>query len=457
MDQAVSLIRAALQRNEKICVWGDFDVDGQTSTALLVQALRCLGAQVSFYIPVRARESHGVHIRSLQPIIDSGVKLLVTCDTGITAHEAVDYARLAGLQVVVTDHHDLGPTLPRADAILNPKLLPPDHPLASLAGVGVAYHLAMALLDGGDFEKPDLLDLAALGLVADVALLRGETRSLVQRGLRSLRSTRRLGLQRIAANSQTELETLTEETIGFTFGPRLNALGRLDDANPAVDLLLSDDPELVRVIASRIEGLNAQRRLLTSQVVQAAEAQLRQNPSLLTEPVLILSQADWPGGVIGIAASRLVERYNKPAILLSGSADGILRGSARSVEGLHITQAIATQSALLKGYGGHPMAAGLSLEEADFPAFRKGLARAVESQLGAFAFEEPTLQLDAWLGLEDMTLDLAEAIGASRPLRCGQPACRLCRTRSHLEIGLPGRQDEGSYPPDLYGCRRPFP
>ena len=258
----------------------------------------------------------------------------------------------------------------------------------------------------------------------------GETRSLVQRGIQSLRSTRRLGLKRIAENSQTDLETLTEETIGFTFGPRLNALGRLEDANPAVDLLLSEDPQVVRVIASRIEGLNAQRRLLTSQVYQAAEAQLRQTPSLLTEPALILSHPDWPGGVIGIAASRLTERYNKPAILLTRSVDGILRGSARSVEGLHITQAIASQSALLLGYGGHPMAAGLSMEEVNFPAFRKGLARAVEDQLGASAFEEPSLQLDAWLGLDEMTLDLAEALECLAPFGAGNPpvvfaACRV--------------------------------
>src|SRR5689334_23098605 len=286
IEKATEIILTAIDNNDMICVWGDFDVDGQTSTTLLVQTLRALGANVVYYIPIRGKESHGVHIESLKPIIDGGVKLIVTCDTGITAHEAIDYANSRGVGVVVTDHHDLSETLPNAKAILNPKLLAEDHLLKNLAGVGVAYKLAEALLANysSNITLDDLLDLVALGLIADVALLKGETRALAQKGIQALRNTKRLGLKVMAELSGTNLETLTEESIGFTFAPRLNALGRLSDANPAVELLLTQDPARARVLATQIEGLNAQRRLLTSQVANAAEAQLREHPELLTEP-----------------------------------------------------------------------------------------------------------------------------------------------------------------------------
>src|SRR3972149_6393227 len=341
IESAVERINLAIRRDEMICVWGDFDVDGQTSTALLVQTLSALGAKVIYYIPIRGKESHGVHMEMLKPIIDNGAKLIVTCDTGITAHEAVEYANSRGVDVVITDHHDLGETLPNAIAIVNPKLLPGKHLLANLAGVGVAYKLAEALLDNRESESgnrrpsphspitiPDsLLDLVALGLIADVALLKGDSRSLAQKGIQILRNTDRLGLKVMAELSGTILETLTEETIGFTFAPRLNALGRLGDANPAVELLLTLDPARARVLAAQIEGLNVQRRLLTSQVYEAAEAQLRANPDLLNEPAIILSHPNWPGGVGGIVANRLVDRHHKPALLLTESDAGILRGS----------------------------------------------------------------------------------------------------------------------------------
>ena len=205
----------------------------------------------------------------------------------------------------------------------------------------------------------------------------------------------------------------------------MNALGRLSDANPAVELLLTHDPARARVLAAQIEGLNAQRRLLTNQVYEAAEAQLRENRDLLTRPVIILSNTNWPGGVVGIVANKLVERYHKPAILLNRSENGILRGSARSIEGLHITEAIATQKDLLLGFGGHPMAAGLSLKEDYFKEFYKGLDQAVARQLGETLREEPTLQIDAWLGLEELNLDLAESLEVLAPFGAGNPVLTL--------------------------------
>lgn len=460
IESATEIIHAAIQRKDRICVWGDFDVDGQTSTALLVQTLQSLGADVVYYIPIRGKESHGVHIESLAPIIDNGAKLLVTCDTGITAHEAIDYANSRGVDVVVTDHHDLGETLPNVKAIINPKLLPQEHPLKNLAGVGVAYKLAEALMGTADFSRlhaptevggtevdATLLDLVALGLIADVALLKGETRSLAQKGIRQLRKTNRIGLKVMAELSNTNLESLTEETIGFTFAPRLNALGRLSDANPAVELLITDDPARARVLAAQIEGLNAQRRLLTSQVTEAAEAQLRARPELLNEPAIVLSHPNWPGGVVGIVANRLVDRYHKPALLLTESDDGILRGSARSIEGLHITEAILSQKESLMNFGGHPMAAGLSLQKENLSSFRRGLGKAIEKQLGEMIREEPTLQIDARLNLEEINLELADAIEMIAPFGAGNPkltfascgvtlksVAEIGKTKEHLRL-----------------------
>ncbi len=455
IDSAVARLNLAIRKDESVCIWGDFDVDGQTSTTLLVQTLRAIGAKVVYYIPIRGKESHGVHIESLKPIIDNGATLIVTCDTGITAHEAIDYANSRGVDVIVTDHHDLGETLPNAKAIINPKLLPPDHLLANLAGVGVAYKFAEALPRSDDFSRQatdptgalrgvattwdDLLDLVALGLIADVALLKGETRSLAQKGIQKLRETKRLGLRVMAELAGASLETLTEETIGFTFAPRLNALGRLSDANPAVELLLTNDPPRARVIAAQIEGLNAQRRMLTSQVFEAAEAKLRAEPGLLDEPAIVLSHPNWPGGVVGIVANKLVDRYHKPAILLTESEDGILRGSARSIEGLHITEAIASQKGILRGFGGHPMAAGMSLDAAKLAEFRRGLGKAVEAQLGSTAREEAALQIDAWLSLDEVNLELAESLEVLAPFGAGNPeltlATRAVTLKSAAEIG----------------------
>ena len=448
MDGAVDRVLLAIRRGESICVWGDFDVDGQTSTALLVQTLRALGAEVTWHIPVREISSHGVHIPQLTELIDRGTKLVLTCDTGINAHQAVEYAAARDVSFVITDHHDPGQSLPDADAVVNPKLLPNHHPLAGLAGVGVAYKLAEALFDkelpsaidpstaDPIFPIEDLLDLVALGLVADVALLTGETRALAQRGLKVLHDTQRLGLQVMAEMAGATLRTSNEETIGFTFAPRLNALGRLGDANPAVELLTTNDMSRARVLATQLEGLNSQRRLLTNQVYQAAEAQLRDDPTLL-------GHASWPGGVIGIVASRLVERYHKPVILFSTPPDEPARGSARSVEGIQITQAIAAQSALLLNFGGHPMAAGLSLEQENLPAFRMRLFNTIEGMKGDEAREEPSIQIDAWISLDSLSFDLADAVEQLAPFGAGNPVLIFASHNVYLKtISLIGKSKE---------------
>ena len=252
-DKVIECITRTIRANDPICVWGDFDVDGQTATTILVQTLQSMGANVSYHIPIRSKEGHGVNLENLAPIIDDGIKLIITCDTGISAIKEANYASLHGVEFIITDHHDLPNQLPDAAALVNPKFLPKNHPLADLPGAGVAYKLAEALfakkmpgIDGTydpQFGYPGtLLDLAVLGIISDLALLKGETRSLAQKGIQLLRNTNRVGLKAIAQMAGIDLSQATEETIGFALGPRLNALGRLSDANPSVELFLTNNP-----------------------------------------------------------------------------------------------------------------------------------------------------------------------------------------------------------------------
>ena len=443
---AAERIERAIRAREPVCVWGDFDVDGQTSTTVLVQTLSALGADVTYHIPVRESESHGINILHLKEVIDQGAKLILTCDTGVTAHEAVDYAETRHVDMVITDHHDLPESLPQAVSVVNPKLLPPEHPLASLAGVGVAYKLAeelFARFPSKSSSPTTLLDLVALGLVADLAILKGDTRYLVQKGLAALRSTQRLGLQIMMEMAELIPANLTEEHIGFVLGPRLNALGRLGDANPVVELLTTNSSARARVLAAQLENYNAQRQLLCNQVTQAAEAQLRADPTLLENPVLVLGHPSWPGGVVGIVASRLVDRYHKPAILFSTPSNEPARGSARSVEGLNITTAIANQKDLLINFGGHPMAAGLALEQGRLAEFSRRLFRTVEKMLGKAVREEPELGIDSWLALSDITPDLAIALESLAPFGPGNEKIILATNNLAIKTVTPiGRNKE---------------
>ena len=441
MQAATSRILQAIQAGERICVWGDFDVDGQTSTTLLVETLTKLGAQVSFHIPLRERESHGVNLEVLQELHAlHNFGLVLTCDTGIAAHTAIDFANSIGVDFVVTDHHELPTQLPAAQAIINPRLLPPDHPAATLPGVGAAYQLAAELYRrAGRAEAVEAhLDLVALGIVADVAALRGEARYLLQRGLEALRTTDRLGLKALYEAAELEASGISEEHISFVIAPRLNALGRLSDANPIVEFFTTQDMGRARLLANQLEGLNARRKLLTEQVFQAAQAQLKQEPALLDQPAIVLSHPAWPAGVIGIVASRLVEYYNRPAILISAPPGQAARGSARSVEGCNITQAIAAQSAVLLSYGGHAMAAGLSLEAERIPDFRRGLQLSLSETLGT-APAQPTLQIDGTLPLAELTHELVADFERLAPFGHGNPPLTLAnpgmRLRSRSTIG----------------------
>ncbi|MCZ7543431.1 MAG: single-stranded-DNA-specific exonuclease RecJ [Anaerolineae bacterium] len=426
MEPAVARVAGAIDQGERIAVWGDFDVDGQTATTLLVTALRDLGADVTYHIPVREKEGHGVNIPVLRRLIDEGVRMVLTCDTGVAAHAAVDFAAARGVDVVITDHHDLPPALPDAHAVVNPARLPAGHALRTLPGVGVAYKLAEALYSraGRAGDVAQHLDLVALGIVVDVALQTGDTRYLLQRGIEALRRTERPGLLEMMKLADISPAYLTESDIAFGLGPRLNALGRLGDAGVAVEFLTTGDLERARILAAELEGLNARRRMLSDQVYEGALVQIERDPALQADAALVLAHPGWDAGVLGIVASRLVERFHKPAVLIKAPPDGLGRGSARSVEGCDITAAIAAHAAMLAGFGGHPMAAGLSIEPARIDAFRRALSRTVRAQCDALA-AEPALRIDAYLPLSELSLDLARALRRLAPFGAGNPPLTL--------------------------------
>ncbi len=445
LEQATERLEHAIRQGEKICVWGDFDVDGQTSTSLLVESLRALGAHVCHHIPLRATESHGMRLPWLKDVLAQDVQLLLTCDTGVDAHEAINYAQSVGVPVIVTDHHELPTELPPAHAIINPHLLPAHHPLATLPGVGVAYKLMEHLYQraGRAHEITQFLDLVALGIVADVAEQVADARYLLQLGLDTLRHTQRLGLLELSRLAGIDLSQLTEENIAFGIAPRLNALGRLADANSCVEFFTTHNATRARILASQLESLNARRRLLCDQVEQSALAMIAQDPALLDYAALVLGHPHWPGGVIGIVASRLVEKYERPVVLLATPSDGPAHGSARSVTGCHITAAIASQRDLLNGFGGHAMAAGLSLPAEHIPAFRRGLSKAVADQLAEAAIT-PGLQLDGYLPLDSLTLPLAEDLARLAPFGAGNPP-PLLATRDLTLVGQPRRSRDGKH------------
>ena len=424
MKRLVDRLERAILTGEKILVWGDFDVDGQTATSLLVSILNLLQAKVTFYIPVRSEESHGINPDKLRKLLKPDTKILLSCDTGIASFDAINLANQFGLDVLITDHHELPEQLPNAYAIINPRLLKENHPFNSLPGVGVAYELGIELLNrfGLSSKKEDFLDLVALGIVADLAILSGETRYLLQKGLGVLQETKRPGLLAILERIELDPAGITEDQIGFLIAPRLNALGRLADANLAVELLTTSDQGRARIIALQLETLNARRRLITNNVFEGALAQVRANPQLLEEPVIILANPDWPAGVIGIVASRLVERYGKPVILISSGEDGQGRGSARSIEGINISSALVSLQEILNATGGHPMAAGFSIKWERLSEFRRKLSQKIIS-LGKIPQME--LNIDGILPLTEINLELVNDLERLSPFGPGNPPLTL--------------------------------
>ncbi|MHB1294551.1 MAG: single-stranded-DNA-specific exonuclease RecJ [Anaerolineae bacterium] len=416
--EAVRLLRETIAAGRRVRVWGDFDADGQTSTAVLVETLAAAGARVDYGLPRRS-ESHGLAPRAVDDALRDGIALLLTCDTGVGEYDVVAQAEAAGLAVIVTDHHDLPERLPPARSVVNPKMLPASHPLRALSGVGVAYMLARALLEGSSRAATleGLLDLVALGLVADVAEQVDDVRYLIQRGVQVLRSAQRPGLRALAQAAGFDLVHLSEEDIAYQLGPRLNAAGRLADAEEAVRLLLTQDATEAEALAQRLEALNRDRRARTEATQAEVEERLRQDAEALHKPAIVLESAHWEPGVLGLVASDLARRYGRPTILIAHRPSGPSTASARSVAGIDIHRAIASQSQYLVREGGHPMAAGFAIAPEHVDAFRRGLWEWLEREAPPIA--EPMLAYDAEVPWEEVTLELARQLQRLAPYGAG--------------------------------------
>jgi len=434
VEKAISRILLALKNHEKIGIWGDFDVDGQTSTAILVGGLRLLDADVSYHIPVRGPESHGLSIPHLERFLASGITLLLTCDTGISANEAIAFANNLGIDVIVTDHHTLPDVLPDAFALIDPQLLPAVHPLATLSGSGVAYKVLEALFSAlsraEDAER--FIDLAALGLIADLAILTRDARFLVQKGLARIRAFPRAALNAILKENNSLPDEITDSVVSYVLAPRLNAVGRLADANPMVEFLLSDDPVFIATTCNRIEGLNANRKVLCDQVFNGAQTMLEQEPRLLEKPLIYLGHPDWPPGVVGIVASRLVELYHRPVILFNTADPAVVKGSARSVDGINIIAAIREQESSLISCGGHPMAAGLAVSSQNFDTLKYQLFETISRMVAESSYKS-AVEIDQQVELKNLSFDLVSELQQLAPFGPGNPPVLFSTAELELE------------------------
>ena len=406
MDKAVNRIRRAIEQGEFILVYGDYDADGMTSASILKETLEQLGAECLVYLPNRFTDGYGPNASVYKYFIEQqGISLIVTVDNGVAGHEAIDLAQSMGVDVIVTDHHSLPEVLPDAYAIVHPEHPESDYPFKHLAGCGVAFKLACALLEEVQVE---LLDLVAIGTIADMVSLTDENRIMVQYGLEVLRNTQRLGLQELFEIAGISSSDLTEETVGFQLAPRLNALGRLDDPNPAIDLLTGFDDEEVREIALMIQEKNEERKEIVQAIYEEAKSLVDPNKS-----VQVLAKEGWNPGVLGIVAGRLLEELGQTVIVLN-IEDGRAKGSARSIEAVDIFEALNPHRELFIAFGGHAGAAGMTLEAEQLDALSEILETYVKDK-GIDAKGKNTLYLDEELDLESLSLETVKSFERLAP------------------------------------------
>ena len=429
MHLAVARIYRALLSGENIAVYGDFDADGITGTALLVQGLSSLGGKVIPYIPHRLTEGYGLKTAALEKLYRQGISLVTTVDCGITALAEVKRAKRLGLDIIVTDHHTPLPEIPPAVATINPKRADSSYPFSELTGAGVALKLLQALFQGiGKEEQLDeLMDLAALGTVADMAPLWGENRYLVKQGLKLINAAPRLGIREII--SQTELSTgsLDAESISWIIAPRLNAAGRLAHAMTSYKLLMTDSPQEARGLAIWLEQKNAERQRLTTKVLTKAREQiLAQGIS----PLLIASDRDYPVGIAGLVASRLSEEFYRPAIVVKTS-ELVSSGSCRSIPEFNIILALNQCSHLLSQFGGHSQAAGFTLATKNLARLKQHLSQLATTQL-AGADLRPQLDIDAEVTLPELSGDTFRTIQQLAPFGRGNPAPTFLSRRAEV-------------------------
>lgn len=416
MEIAVALIHDAIMEEKKIAIYADYDADGVTSAAVLLTVLEQLGADVFFVIPDRFKHGYGPNQELFQAIHDRGASLIITVDNGVSGVDEVAFAKSLGLQVIITDHHEAGDMWPAADATIHPRHPNGTYPFEELAGVGVAFKLACALID----EVPmELMELVAIGTVADLVPLKGENRYFVKEGIRQMRSSHRPAIQALAKIAGTEQRQLNEESIGFMIGPRLNAVGRLGDASPAVHLLMTEELDVATGLAEELDSLNKERQALVSNMAKEAEEMIVKMYGNTVPLVFVIAKEGWNAGVVGIVASRLTEKFYRPSIVLSIDPEkGIAKGSARSIEGFNMHAELMKNAAILPHFGGHPMAAGMSLELGNVDALRENLNKQAETVLT----EEqliPKLSIDVPLTIEEIDVDVLEQLELLRPFGMG--------------------------------------
>ncbi len=437
-QEAGRIVARAVAAGSKIVIYGDYDVDGMTAVAILHACLKMLGAKAEFYVPHRLEEGYGVNAEAIAKIIADGCKLLITVDCGISAAEPLAAATAAGVEVIVTDHHSLPDVLPAA-AIVHPRI--GNYPNSELCGAGVAFKLAWQIareVGGKDRVDQAMRDflveatcLAALGTIADVVPMRGENRVLATYGLRGLPSTRHAGLKALLHSADLAGEKLDAYHVGFVLGPRLNACGRMGHAGLAVELL-TDAPEArCREIADYLAAQNVERQKIEKSIAEhAAEMVTAQGLDQEGSRAIVLSCDQWHGGVIGIVASRMVDRFSRPAVLIAITEDGVGHGSARSIPGFHMRDALAACSGHLLSFGGHAMAGGLKIEPAKIPAFMEAMQRYAQQNVTAEQMSAP-LAIDAETTLAALGFNVVSQLEKLAPYGEGNPppvvAIRGCK------------------------------
>ena len=413
MDKAIERLMQAIDSGQKIIVYGDYDVDGMTSTAIMTWALELMGANVDYFVPSRFSDGYGPNLANYQKLAAEGMQLLVTVDNGVSGKDEIAWLMAQGIDVIVTDHHELPEELPVATAIVHPRHPEGSYPFGGLSGAGVAFKVVSALL-----EEPadEVLDLAALGTVADVMSLTDENRIIVKQGLESLKLDPRPGVAALLAAAGTQLSDIDSSTIGFTIAPRLNALGRLENATTGVQLLLMDEPEEAKPLADHVNALNQERQQLVTKITTAAQEQATQ---LSEDPVLVVAGENWHEGVLGIVASKLVEQTGKPTIVLNVNDDE-MKGSGRSVAAFDLFTALDGHRDLMTTFGGHASAAGMTVPTNNLTALRAALRDEAAQQQLATA-QKADMQIATTVTAADFTKENFDNLQVLAPFGEGNP------------------------------------
>ena len=429
MDRAVLRVGRALKTGELMAVYGDYDVDGITSTCLLTDCLTRLGGRVRSYIPDRLEEGYGLNEEAVLHLARQGVTLIITVDCGITAAREVEFARELGIDVVITDHHECKQAIPEAAAVVDPHRPDCPYPFKGLAGVGVALKLAMAAAgpDRAGLVFREYADLAAVGTVADVMPMTGENRTIVQTGLAALAHPRRVGLAQLMEEAGLGDKPVTSVSIGYTLAPRINAAGRMGQADLAAELLLTRDPGRAAALAQELCALNRERQTIECEIFQECVQRLERRPQ---SGIILLADEHWHQGVVGIVASRLTEKYSCPVFMVCLD-QGMGKGSCRSWGGVNLFHLLTQCQDLLEGFGGHAMAAGFTVREENIPALECRLRQLVlEEQAGE---ELPSLlDIDAAVLPQELTVEAVEALDALEPCGAGNPRPVLVLTGAHV-------------------------